>query len=103
MMSPEGDDALNAKFRLGTHPSEKNRGFPTAWLLQESHPIATQLAKIAAFTQDYAAASVFRGITGYRFPQHYRPPFSVAFPAAVFRASRLRRNPVFVARHYLMK
>ncbi len=29
-MSPEGDDALNAKFRFGTHPSEKNRGFPTA-------------------------------------------------------------------------
>ncbi|MCY9628778.1 hypothetical protein M5W89_03300, partial [Paenibacillus thiaminolyticus] len=30
MMSPEGDDALNAKLRLGNHPSEKNRGFPTA-------------------------------------------------------------------------
>ena len=37
-MSPEGDDALNGKFRLGNHPSEKNRGFPTAWKLQEFHP-----------------------------------------------------------------
>ncbi|MFD3271796.1 hypothetical protein ACE3MS_17030 [Paenibacillus dendritiformis] len=35
-------------------------------LLQESHQIATQLAKIAAFTQDYAASSVFRGITRRR-------------------------------------
>ena len=26
-MSPEGDDALNAKFRLGNHPSEKKQGF----------------------------------------------------------------------------
>ncbi|NGP58001.1 hypothetical protein FLT15_06235 [Paenibacillus thiaminolyticus] len=27
MMSPEGDDALNAKFRLGNHPSEKTGVF----------------------------------------------------------------------------
>ncbi len=26
-MSPEGDDALNAKFRLGNHPSEKTGVF----------------------------------------------------------------------------
>ncbi|TDL58191.1 hypothetical protein E2R60_06975 [Paenibacillus dendritiformis] len=55
-------------------------------LLQESHQIATQLAKIAAFTQDYAASSVFRGITRRRLP-HF-PPSSL---------SRL------VSRHDLMK
>ncbi|MDU5146145.1 MAG: hypothetical protein E6230_28770 [Paenibacillus dendritiformis] len=33
-MSPEGDDALNAKFRIGTHPPKK-RGFPTAWWMQQ--------------------------------------------------------------------
>ncbi|WCR26439.1 hypothetical protein L3476_24930 [Paenibacillus thiaminolyticus] len=64
-------------------------------LLQESHPIATQLAKIAAFTQDYAAASVFRGITGYSFPRHYRLPFSAALPATVFRGIPRRRLPRF--------
>ncbi|WP_407055728.1 hypothetical protein [Paenibacillus dendritiformis] len=45
-------------------------------LLQESHQIATQLAKIAAFTQDYAASSCFCGITRRRLP-HF-PPSSLS-------------------------
>ncbi|MCY9621538.1 hypothetical protein M5X13_24030, partial [Paenibacillus thiaminolyticus] len=65
----------------------------TAWLLQESHPIATQLEKIAAFTQDYAAASVFRGIPGHRFPWHSRPPLSVALTATAFRGIPGHRFP----------
>ncbi|PZM62885.1 hypothetical protein, partial [Paenibacillus dendritiformis] len=59
MMSPEGDDALNAKFRLGTHPSEKNKGFPTAWILQ-----------------DFTATSLFR-----RFAR--RGLYVPMFPAAL--------------------
>ncbi|WP_220084762.1 hypothetical protein, partial [Paenibacillus dendritiformis] len=37
-------------------------------LLQEFHQIADQMAKIPAFTQDFAASSIFRPHCPRRFP-----------------------------------